>query len=668
MSISRAISYILLLSILAGAGSVFLSPVIVRAQSPEESATQTTQAVAQAQLDQEEAAKKKRAEEDAKKGGCGFWFTPMGDLIKCGTAFLANTALSFASYFLWVGSAFLNMAMSLTLNLSAYAKNIDAAWRLLRDLINVAFIFGILWMAIQLILGREKAWRQQLTAIILAAIFINFSLFFTKVIIDASNIVALQFYSSITGGNFTPITSAGGVISGSADSGISDQFLSRLKLTTIYNPEGVSITFANIAIIGFFGALFMLIAAAVFFLAGLMLVARSAILLLLMATSPIGYVGTWLPRLQEYHKMWWDQLISQSLFAPVFLLLVWTTLKITENQAFSTADIFTNQGSGNFATALAGKADAMGVIFNFLILIGLILAALMAAKKFSGAAGMNFATWSQKAMGSVAGGVGGFALRNSAGRLASKLATSERLKNWDAKNSGFVGRALYSGVQNMAKASYDVRGASVPGVGAVLGMGGGKIDLGTPGGKGGYQAKLDQQVEEREKYIQSRDPDKKKLAELDGAIAFEQQQMADHVKKGGKPDDATGKLIDQRIKDYKKSRREKETERKGWAADEIDSKGPSTLWQKVARKNKLGSARYRIAEFKKRIENTEKEITEHKDSIRRLESRKRSNNPNNPFTAAEQQELTEQYGKRTQKEADVATLKQKISALEADRT
>lgn len=440
-------------------------------------------------------------------------------VLRCAVAQMANLAMKLTSYLLWAGGAFLNLAMTFTLDISSYSGSIEAGWKVLRDLINVVLIFGLLWIAIQIILNRDASWKSTITSIILAALFINFSLFFTKVIIDASNIVALQFYTSITGGTFTPITKVTSIFSNMTDSGISDQFMDRLKIITIFDTTKTSFTLGNIALIGLFGSIFVIITAAVFFIAGLMLVARTAILLLLMLTSPVGFAGTWFPRLKAYHDMWWKNLVDQSLFAPAFLILTWGVLKITEVNPFG--DMVTPSGAkANFASALTGNVSSMGIIFNFLLMIALIIAALKVAKDLSGSAGKGFAGWSQKALGTVAFGGSAFLARQTAGRGFARLAESQWLREMAGK--GGVGGRLamlgLRGAEGVAKSNMDIRNINVPGT-KTLKAAGVQVDFGKGGGTGGFRKAEEmyqkERIKEREaqaKLLEFKETDEEKKA------------------------------------------------------------------------------------------------------------------------------------------------------------
>src|SRR3989344_9659875 len=76
---------------------------------------------------------------------------------------------------------------------------VTKAWGAVRDIANIFFIIALLYIAIKTILnlGNSNS-KKLLTYVIIVALVINFSLFFTKVVIDASNVIAKIFYHQIT--------------------------------------------------------------------------------------------------------------------------------------------------------------------------------------------------------------------------------------------------------------------------------------------------------------------------------------------------------------------------------------------------------------------------------------------------------------------------------------
>ncbi|MFA5841517.1 MAG: hypothetical protein WC835_00965 [Candidatus Paceibacterota bacterium] len=452
------------------------------------------------------AAASKAAAEKALQDKCGStFFSVISDPVNCLLPYVANWALGMAGYLLWMAGVFLNYSAVFTLNLSEFAAklNIDTTWATIRDMMNIVFIFTLLWVSINTILGLGNDAKKLLASIIISALLINFSLFFTKVVIDVSNVVALQFYTGITGGKFIGP-------SASMDGGISDQFMARLKLTSIYDAgrsgasvdgttgEIAALTAGNVVTSAIMGTIFVIITAFVFFTAGLMLAARSAILVILMVTSPIGFIGGFIPKLATYTKKWQDELANQALFAPVFFMLIWMILKMTESKTGGETAV-------SFAAAIAGgKADFISVIFNYVVLIAFIIAALNVAKDMSGKAGAAFSKFGATAMGSIAGGAGGWALRKSLGSLSQAAARSEGLKNFSEKAGlgGFVGRMALSTAKFGQSTSFDARALADTKVGKaagyIAGQAGANVDFGKAGGAGGRKATYERQVKEKE--------------------------------------------------------------------------------------------------------------------------------------------------------------------------
>ncbi len=435
---------------------------------------------------------------------CSWTSVFTGETVVCITSKVVNFILEKISLVLYFSGIFLNYATDFTLNLSETTDslNIDAGWVAIRDLVNITFIFGLLYIAIQTILGLGDS-KKLLASIILCAIFINFSLFFTQVIIDASNMVAIQFYSSITGGG-----------------DISDQFMDRLQLRGIYNENGVLFDQFKAQIsIGLFGSFFILIAAIVFFFAGILLIVRSAILIFLMVVSPIGFVGSWIPKLKTYGDKWWSELFNQSLVAPVFFMLIWLILKITERVSTglitSNTETATNTASASFAELLAGEGDAIAVAINFIFLIALLIAALNQAKSLSG----NMGQAGAKLLGGAVSGAGGWLGRQTAGKLFARVADSEKFK--DIAKKSRVGMLALKGVEGVAKSSFDIR-AGVPVISKALETGGAKLEMGRAGGEKGYRGDVERRENERQaeaKLLESKETKGQETARKEAFLA-----------------------------------------------------------------------------------------------------------------------------------------------------
>ena len=136
----------------------------------------------------------------------------------------------------WFGGTLLDYSITILLvnmgNLlsseSTIGKEISNLWEIIRDLFNLAFIFGLIYLGFKTILRiDESQTRKTLGMIIIAALLINFSLYTTKVVIDFSNLLAFEIYELITPEH--PYESALGYEA----AGIGGQFLEMTKFIVV---------------------------------------------------------------------------------------------------------------------------------------------------------------------------------------------------------------------------------------------------------------------------------------------------------------------------------------------------------------------------------------------------------------------------------------------------
>ncbi|MDB5194816.1 MAG: seg, partial [Parcubacteria group bacterium] len=345
------------------------------------------------------------------------------------------------------------------------AANIDAVWTVMRDLANMGFIFVLLYTAIMTIFGQGK-YKETITKMVVAALLINFSLFITKAIIDASNVLSLLFYNAISPG--VNVTNAASV-------GISSSFMNALGIQGLYKATSL-LSGTKMVIIGAAGSVIYLISAFTFLAVAAMFMIRFIVLLFVAALSPLMFVGSIFPGAGGYTKQWWSALTSQAFFAPVYFMMTWVTLKVAQG-------LF--HGGGDIAGAVVGKqvgstftADpsAAQTLVGFVIIIGFLIGSLMIAKSTSGkAAGgvtkMAFA-WAGGATLGMAGRVG----RGTIGRAGAQLASSETVKNAIEKGgvAGAAGRLALLAGNKGAKSSFDLRATGIGGM-----LDGGKVKRGT---------------------------------------------------------------------------------------------------------------------------------------------------------------------------------------------
>jgi hypothetical protein len=299
------------------------------------------------------------------------------------------------SLFAWlagVAMITLNYATYYTVvTMGNFVSNISAigvTWRILRDIGNIMLIFGFLAIGISVILNVN--WyggkMKMLPMLLVGAIFLNFSLFFTEAIIDTGNLFATQFYKQINGGAMPTIATLG-------DQGISAKIMAQLGLQTMYSAVQDTKTAKDVFnngspwIIGFMGILLFIILAFVLFSLAFILIARFVMLIFLIILAPIGFAGLAIPKLAGVAKRWWDTLFEQTITAPVLMLLLYIALNVIVDDQFLT-------GLGNKAVAGGGGASWLGsvsgniagfapVLISFLVAMGLLLAVTISAKKMS---------------------------------------------------------------------------------------------------------------------------------------------------------------------------------------------------------------------------------------------------------------------------------------------
>jgi hypothetical protein len=110
------------------------------------------------------------------------------------------TLIPIAAFGLGIAGMILDFSVKYTIygdDFRTMSNTISSIWTLLRDIANICFIFVLLYAAIQQIINGSAS-KKILTSVIISAVLINFSLFVTRVVIDASNIVATSLYNQIT--------------------------------------------------------------------------------------------------------------------------------------------------------------------------------------------------------------------------------------------------------------------------------------------------------------------------------------------------------------------------------------------------------------------------------------------------------------------------------------
>lgn len=397
--------------------------------------------------------------------------------------------------FAWlVGAAMitLNYAMYFTVvAMGSYISQLTAVgvtWRVLRDIGNIVLIFGFIAVGITIILNVNwyGGGKKMLPMLLIAAVFLNFSLFLAEAVVDVGNLFATEFYTQINGGN---LPTAAGLAN---SRGIADTIMAQLGLQTIYNPTTNTATqvlkSGTAWYIGWMAVILFIVLAFVLFSLAFILISRFVILLFLIIIAPIGFAGLIIPKLDNTAKLWWSTLFEQTITAPVLLLLLYIALTVITDANFLTGFGTSTQleGASWLGTQVNGGLTGFGpVLLSFLVAMALLLAVVMVSKRMSAFGG----TWATKTAGALTFGATGWALNRTVGRGAyyakRGLKQNKTLNRIDAATGRVTSRLLNRG----ATGSFDLRGTGALKVA--------KVDAGTAA-KDGFTGARTRSIKEHE--------------------------------------------------------------------------------------------------------------------------------------------------------------------------
>jgi hypothetical protein len=419
---------------------------------------------------------------------------------------------------------------------------VNIGWTVVRDACNMVYIFILLYAAIQTILGIASGGTKRTVAmVIVSAILINFSLFFTKVVIDAGNIIAKGFWDrmKITQGGVTgPSFASWAVLGGKFQTSLDPD--APANMAAAGKKEGFSNVERMLMFIG--GGVVMFVMGYVFLAGAVMMVIRIVTLIFLMIFSPFAFLGLALPKLGYFDK-WFSKLISATFSAPILVFLLYLITIVIQG-----ADLYAisgARGDTGFGCAFGNVTPACYAIFmHYFVLVALILGALKITSDFSGGMG---AKAGQIAKGAIAlGGATGIAGAAFAGRRAARVTAgitgNEKVQQFARRIGGIRAEQAIKKAdayaQKAAMGSWDLRSAKVgrfkvgeaatAGLATVTGVNLAKPPIGATI-LGAQKNKLEEDAEK----------EKEKMDKVNGAIAAakasgkkslkEQEEMINHL-------------------------------------------------------------------------------------------------------------------------------------------
>jgi hypothetical protein len=272
--------------------------------------------------------------------------------------------------------------MKLLIFICKFNKFIDfpfvvQGWKMLRDVVNMFFIVGLLFIAFTTVLGiRKYEWTKMLFRLLFMAILVNFSRTILGLIIDAFQVIMLTFVNAvkdIAEGNLFTILNLSKL----------GQFSS--TSATLTTPQGVDAV--NVTASMVFSLIFIIISLVVILIFCIILAFRIVVLWLLIVASPVaffawvfeGAIGPIGSLSTQFWKYLWQYLSVGPVLA-FFLWLSFSTLS-TMNDSLGLTEL-TKNTSTNPSVGL-GKAGEFSFIAGYLFSILTLIGGLIVTSQFS---------------------------------------------------------------------------------------------------------------------------------------------------------------------------------------------------------------------------------------------------------------------------------------------
>ncbi|MDR3570717.1 MAG: hypothetical protein P4L81_00760 [Candidatus Pacebacteria bacterium] len=346
-----------------------------------------------------------------------FFYDPVTCVGRSAATFLGTALIWISSWILTIAGLLFNWVITNTIlqfgNVvsSSVLTAINLAWSVFRDISNIVIIGMFTFIAIMTILGStDYGAKKMISRVLIVAVLINFSLLFTKIIIDASNFTAIQFLNAAASNTACTGCTQLNQTSPSGDSGSTGQtagiagaFMQYAGANSLGDTYGALTAVANdpqnggwyALIYGVLISILEIVAALVLFYGAFMLIARAILMIFLMITSSIAFASYLVPSLSNSYgwSAWWSTLFRNALFAPFLAILLWVTLTVA--QAYNGA---AGGSLGQLVTNPTGSSLNVAALFGYVLVIGLLFLSIRIASSFSthvGGLGVGQDIWSR---------------------------------------------------------------------------------------------------------------------------------------------------------------------------------------------------------------------------------------------------------------------------------
>ncbi len=400
-------------------------------------------------------------------GGNGV--TPGMGVAICVSNLVYYTMVGLGSWAANIAAYLFDYSVYITLNSAAYALDFIAiGWGIARDVVNMAFLFILVYIGFKIILAAETAGTiRLLVGVVVVALLVNFSFLMTRFVIDAGNILAVQFYNTIaatapainnqgaTAGNATTLNnpSAQNTIGGIPVKDITSSIMSALNPQALIGSTGAGVgSFKSFVANPTNSAMYYLIVSSVIFiLTGFALwmlamtfvfvsvkfIMRVVGLWGIIILAPVAFVAAIFRGSKEGWGKWFDlwlgYLIKFSFYPAVFLFMFYIQTRFMIEM--NTAQLFNNVLNATDA-ANASWTQIVSAAANVSVRLGFILATLYLT--------LHVADWTVKEFSQATGWL--------RGKLSGPTRTALR---WGGRGLGYAGATAAQPVRRGIQSQYE---------------------------------------------------------------------------------------------------------------------------------------------------------------------------------------------------------------------
>ncbi len=360
-----------------------------------------------------------------------------------GVAILTNVIFKLASFAAYLVGTLFDYSLELSVNSAEFLKKlgvVEITWSFIRDILNMTFIFILLFTAVQILIGNDAKYnaRKILTNVVIFAILMNFSLFAAKLMVDGSNIVSLKIYEVMKSS------------SANKESSISLRVMNTVGLTGLYNVSEIFTpktlqaegTCANnptsLITVSILGTIFLIVLILALGLAAILFLIRLVNIIFLFIRSPLwvwGYVIPGNERMNQISRKWWSEMQHVLLFPILYLFQILIAIIVFDKLA-------TIQKDGGSLLSLicsppvgaSGLGSSISLVAVFCIVIMFLMRAISYGVKHVGDGGdgaignklgtgvaNKFAGWQTKMTSGLAKKAGAATLGASVGAIKVPL-------------------------------------------------------------------------------------------------------------------------------------------------------------------------------------------------------------------------------------------------------